>query len=218
MKGKGESFLGWQKYCRSCNLGESIWNAARIFFYHQHPWETFEHSYRTAEKKQDKMTNNDRYCIVVPWWGKEMKKKRLTISAFLYPCSLFVVCFVRVFLMLVFKMCSVSPVDATSWENRNLLQRQNTTFVLEWVEESIKIPREKFPESMKGEVCLICSLRCVRMLTYIQTHIQGRAHTRKLKNILWSMISYTKHLSHKTYCYTHTHTSTQVQILCHPVE
>lgn len=149
--------------------------------------------------EQQKKQNDKQWQILYSCslMGKRDEKK--TTSAFLYPCSLFVVCFVRVFLMLVFKMCSVSPVDAASWENRNLLQRQNTTFVLEWVEESIKVPHEKFPESMKGEVCLICSLGCVRMLTYIQTHIQRRAHTCRLKSILWSMISYTKHLSHKTY-------------------
>lgn len=32
MKGKGGPLLGREKDSRSCNLGESIWNAARIFF------------------------------------------------------------------------------------------------------------------------------------------------------------------------------------------
>lgn len=40
------------------------------------------------------------------------KKKEETVSDFLYPDTSFVVCFVRVLLMLVFKMCSVSPADA----------------------------------------------------------------------------------------------------------
>lgn len=101
-----------------------------------------------------------------------------------------------------------SPVDAASWENRGLLQRQNTTFVLEWVEETITVPREKFPESMRGEVCLICSLRRVRMLTYIQTHIQEYTHTHiKTYFDLWS---HTPNTSHKTHCYTHTLTETQL--------
>lgn len=113
--------------------------------------------------------------LVVPRWEKEMRggKKGLTISAFLYLGSLFVVSFVRVLLMLVFKMCSVSPADAAGWENRSLLQRQNTTFVLEWGEESIRVPCEKFPERVTEEVCLICVLKYVRMLQYIQTTTRG---------------------------------------------
>lgn len=125
-------------------------------------------------RMKDKMTNNDRYrsCSQMGK-GDERGKKGLTISAFLYLGSLFVVCFVRVLLMLVFKMCSVSPADAAGWENRSLLQRQNTTFVLEWVEESIRVPCEKFPECVTEEVCLICVLKYVRMLQYIQTSTRG---------------------------------------------
>lgn len=143
------------------------------FFYHQHPWEAYVQSYRTAEWKTKSQTMTD--TIVVPRWEKEMRggKKGLTISAFLYLGSLFVVCFVRVLLMLVFKMCSVSPVDAVGWENRSLLQRQNTTFVLEWVEESIRVPCEKFPERVTEEVCQICVLKHVRMLQHIQTSTRG---------------------------------------------
>lgn len=146
-----------------------------------------------------------------------MKKKRLTLSAFLYPCSLFVVCFVRVFLMLVCRMCSVSPVDAASWENRDLLQRQNITFVQEWVEESITIPREKFPESMRGEVCLICSLRRVRILTYIQTRVQKctRTHSQLKKHTL--IYDFTHQTKKNRLSHTHTHSSPNF-VLIHPVE
>lgn len=144
-----------------------------FFFYYQHPWEAYVQSYRTAEWKTKWQTVTD--TVVVPRWEKEMRggKKGQTISAFLYLGSLFVVCFVRVLLMLVFKMCSVSPADAVGWENRSLLQRQNTTFVLEWVEESIRVPCEKFPERVTEEVCLICVLKYVRMLQYIQTSTRG---------------------------------------------
>lgn len=93
----------------------------------------------------------------------------------------------------------------TDAENKDLVQKKNTTFVLEWAGESIKGPCEKFPKSMEREVGLICSLRCFRKLShYIQTHTQGCEHIVRLKNILWSMPSHTKNLYHKTDCYTHT--------------
>lgn len=59
------------------------------------------------------MTNSDGCSSPQMVEGDENKKKtEETVSDFLYLDTPFVVCFVRVLLMLVFKMCSVSPADA----------------------------------------------------------------------------------------------------------
>lgn len=69
------------------------------------------------------------------------------------------------------------PVHADSWESRDLQQRRNITSVLKREEESIKVPCEKFPESMKGEECQICSRGYVRILTSTSTCKDVHAHT-----------------------------------------
>lgn len=77
------------------------------------------------------MTNSDGYCSSPQMGEGDENKKKETVSDFLYLDTLFVVCFVRVLLMLVFKMCFVFPADAAGLENRSSPQRQNTAFVLE---------------------------------------------------------------------------------------
>lgn len=72
------------------------------------------------------------------------------------------------------------PVHADSWESGDLQQRQNIASVLEREEESIKVSCEKFPESMKGEVCRICSPGCVRILTSTSARKDACTHTQTL--------------------------------------
>lgn len=69
---------------------------------------------RTEQQNEKKeMTNGDGYCSSPQMVeGDGNKKKEETVSDFLYLDTPFVVCFVRVLLMLVFKMCGVSPADA----------------------------------------------------------------------------------------------------------
>lgn len=75
--------------------------------------------------------------------------------------------------MLVCRMCSLSPADAASWENRDSLQRQNTTFVQEWGEESIRSPSWKVSwKHERRSVPDLCTELCQNTdIHYTQTHI-----------------------------------------------
>ena len=74
------------------------------------------------------MTNTDRYSSTGWRQGNRDENKRLTLSVFLYPCSLFVVCFVRVFLMLVCRICSVFPSGCSQLRKQGFATKEEHHF------------------------------------------------------------------------------------------